>query len=284
MSYFIERRRWERPDRPQPVYTGALALWEAPRYVPIGDATRNSYRAADRVSDRTYVQQTAPAFTWVQPVVDAAVQRWMAGVTAEPSYRSGDRARLDVRAYEWSPEPAWIFSTLPVVTTTAQQWPAILQNSGLSYRSDERPRLDVRRYEWFPSFAWAPRVADAVVASWIPVFDAEVSYRPPARALLDVRGYEWSPQFGWIFNAQPVPATTAQQWPAVLQNSGLSYRSTARARLDVRNYEWSQFGWVATIPAPVVPDTTLGHRAGPIVIGTAHRTGPIVPSTGKRSW
>jgi hypothetical protein len=28
-------RRWERPDRPQLVYTGALSLWEAFRYVAV---------------------------------------------------------------------------------------------------------------------------------------------------------------------------------------------------------------------------------------------------------
>lgn len=193
MSYRIDIRRWERTDRPQPVYTGALALWEAPLYVPISAATRNSFRTPDAIRDKTYILQTAPGFGWIsagagittgarlsqvtvdqlatdttalsvrlsQVVVDylydtTPAQLWPAIERNLPrSYRTSERAKLDVRRYEWSPQAGWIFTAVPP-PTTAQLWPAIEHNLGRSYRTRERAKLDVRFYEWAPS-----------VSSWI---------------------------------------------------------------------------------------------------------------------
>jgi len=155
---FISNRRWERPDRPQSVYTGALALFEADRYVPIGDLQRQSYRTADRRIDRTFVQQTVPDFGWVQSVVDGQVSAWRPAVDTElaSGVRTASRALLDVRAYEWAPSSSsWIYPNLPVPPPTADVlWPAILLGTGLSYRSRDGARLDVRETSWSPQNGW----------------------------------------------------------------------------------------------------------------------------------
>lgn len=42
-------------------------------------------------------------------------------------------------------------------------------------------------------------------------------------------------------------------------------------------------GLAGSAVAVVVPETSLAHRAGPIVPSTPSRTGPIVPGTWSRS-
>lgn len=201
MSYFISVRPFWRPDQPQAVYKGALNLWEAPLYVPIHDASQ-SYRAPDAISDKTYILQTGPAFSWVQRVVDSVVSTWIPVFDAEVSYRSSDRWLGPI---ETQPEPAWIFSAVPIVVTVAQQWPAILEALQPSFRSPDGQRLDVRQYEWSPEFGWVWSVVDSVVRTWSPVWAEELgSFRTPGVLPLNVR-IEWSPEFGWITTGTPIP-------------------------------------------------------------------------------
>lgn len=209
MGLHVVWRRYDRPDTPQPVYTGALDLWEAYKYVPIGTATREgSYRTPDRRSDRTYVLQTSPAFSWVASAADAVIATWQPVFAAElRGARTADRPKLDVRFYEWSPQPAWIVSGIPPAVTTAQLWPAF-QPQG--YRTAERARLDVRSYEWAPEFTWAARVVDGIVAKWVPAFDARAGYRTPDRSRLDVRQGTDRPALAWLYPILPsAPVTTA---------------------------------------------------------------------------
>jgi hypothetical protein len=201
-------RWWERPDRTQPVYKGVLDLWEAPLYVPIGVAERESVRTPARQSDRTYLQQTGPSFGWIGFAADQAVQKWIPAFDAQlASERSRAGACLDVRRTDVLP-PAWIFTSIPVVTVTvAQQWPAIHQATEASYRSAERARLDVRKYEWAPEPGWIGKATDTVVAKWAPVFLAELGYRSGARMSLDVRQATDRPQIGWWSPTLPVVTT-----------------------------------------------------------------------------
>ncbi len=296
MSVLISIRRWERPDRPEPVYKGVLDLWEAPLYAPIRDATRSGGRTPDAIRDRTFILQTVPEPAYIitgagpgptpavyypalqqasglsfrssardlldvrlldpfppfgVPVPDATVDQQVPAwqQAAGLSYRSRDQSGLlDVRLSEWAAELGWLTVATTPTATDAQLWPAILENAGLSYRSRDRAALDVRLSDWFPEFGWLLNVATAAVPSWIPVFDAEVSFRTADGPRLDVRYHEWSPERGWIFSAIPVPATVAQQLPAILEGSGLSFRSPERDRLDVRKYEWAaQPGWLASV-------------------------------------
>lgn len=355
MSYFIRVVRFPRPDQPQPVYTGALTLWEAFTYPPISDAQRTG-TVRTPASPRFDVRfcDASPSFTWVNPVVDGAVSKWAAAFVPL-SARVGSRPSLDVRGAEWSPQPAWIFTASTPIVTTAQQWPAILANLGLSYRAGDRSRLDVRGAEWSPEDGWRQRLVDSIVSTWVPafastggrcaerlpwrtdpqpapawifsvvptstvaqqwpavllalqpgyrsvdrarldvrgaewspengwlqrvvesvvstwapIFDAELGFRSTARASLDVHDYQWAPDAsGWIYPVLPVVASTAQQWPAMLQALAPGYRSEERARLDVRRYEWSPaFSWPARVVDAIVAKwqpifaAELGYRSG----------------------
>lgn len=186
--------------------------------------------------------------------------------------RTRDRARLDVRAYEWS-QPAWIFTSLPVQITDAQKWPAILEGAGLSYRTPARLPIDVRTYEWSPAFSWAQPVVDATIAKLAPIFRAELaSFRTADDPRLDVRTYAWAPDAAaWMLINFAPPATPAQYWPALLQNLGTEYQTSARPTLDVRRYDWQPaFTW----PARVI-DTTVAKWA-PVfstLIQSSPRTG-----------
>jgi hypothetical protein len=156
---------------------------------------------------------TQPAFTWVQPVVDAAIAKLAPIFRAElASFRSPDDPRLDLRTYAWAPDAAaWELVNFAPPATTAQIWPALLQNLGTQYQTPARAPLDVRRYDWQPEFTWAARVVAATVAKWIPVFDAEVSYRTVAARALDVRSISDQPEISWLLPTLPpnVPLTTA---------------------------------------------------------------------------
>lgn len=305
MSTFLSIRRWERTDRPQSVYKGALNLWEAPLYVSIGDAELASQRSPDAKRDRTFILQDVPQPAWIfsslsaaptpavlwpgilsssslsyrtngrqsidvrymepfpqfgLPIPDATADQQLPAIqeAASLSFRTPDRrSLLDLFRSEWSPEFGWIIAPNTSAASTAQLWPAILENSGLNYRSPDRATLDVRTQRWEPDCGWVQKTVDAIVSTWIPVFDAETSYRTAERAKLDVRGYEWNPENGWIFQAIPIPSTVAQQWPAVLFGSGLSFRSSERAKLDLITAEWrAQPGWLT----PVV-DATVAKWA-----------------------
>lgn len=200
-----------------------------------------SYRTAARraLDPRDFDWQ--PAFSWVRQVVDASIAQWAPIFGGElAAFRTEDRARLNVRAFEWAPDAAsWEVANFAPAATIAQLWPAILDKGG-SYRPVQRPSIDVRAHEWAPAFGWVRQAADAAVATYAPVFSAELAtFRTPARPPLETRAYEWAPdEASWQFANFPVPATTAQLWPA-LQTVGTQYRTLDRPLLDVRRAEWA---------------------------------------------
>lgn len=113
--------------------------------------------------------------------------------------RTADRARLDVRAYDWG-QPAWITTSFtPPVVTDAQKWPGIVDR-GLSYRTAGRLALDVRAVDQ-PAFTWVRPVVDAALAKFVPVFSGEIaSFRTGERPRLEVRRYDWAPsESSWVF-------------------------------------------------------------------------------------
>ncbi len=174
--------------------------------------------------------------------------------------RLADRARLDVRAYEWT-QPAWIGAVVapPTPPTVAQTWPAVLEASGLSYRTLARQSLDVRGYEWAPSVgSWIavtlPPLA-TVAQTWPAILESlGTHYRTAGRPGLDVRNYEWT-QPAWITVNLPAVVTVAQQWPAIYETLGVNYRTGARPALDVRQYDWApEDAWRArVVDATVAP-------------------------------
>lgn len=200
MSTFISIRRWERPDRPEPVYKGVLDLWEAPLYVPIGSETRGSWRTPERATDRLSTLQTVPDDGWVPSRVNDVVGTWAPVFAGElASYRSGDGGRLDVRRQEWAPALGWLVTSLPSGPTVAQTWPALQSQS---YRLNARSALDVRTVTW-PSQGWiqnASIIPPTVAQRWPAILLALApGYRSADRARLDVRGSEWSPSVSsWI--------------------------------------------------------------------------------------
>lgn len=167
--------------------------------------------------------------------------------------RTRDRARLDVRSYEWAPEPAWIFTALTPVdnSTVPQRLPATLQASGTNYRTPARPSLDVRFYDWI---AWVQGVAapPASVAQTSPAWTDDGGLTRD-RARLDVRTYDWAPIFDWV---QPVSNAAVVPWAPVFSGELASFRTPDRPRLDVRTYKWApdEAAWeLINFAPPVTP-------------------------------
>lgn len=198
-------------------------------------------------------------------VVDTTVRTWAPIWNSElNNFRTSQRAVLDVRAHEWSPEFTWVTRVNDAVV---QQWGPIFSAELKGERSSDRTRLLDVRPEWVPAFTWVAPVVESTVRTWSPVFQHELrAERTRDRIALDVRSHEWSAP-AWIFSALSPTVTTAQIWPALLEALGLSYRSTDRTTLDVRRYDWSaNFGWSPTVVDSVVRtwlpvfDAEVGER------------------------
>lgn len=230
----IKVTRFPRPDQSQPVYKGSLNLWEAFRYPPIGDATRNvSPRSAARATLDVRLAEWAPIFSWPERVVEATVAKWAPSFLGELStFRSEDRARLNVRGYDWAPNFGWMPTVVNNVTST---WTGIFAAERASERSRERPLLEVRLPEWQPEPAWIFTVLPPSVTTaqqWPAVLaNLGLSYRSAARAVLDVRGPEWSPQDGW---RQPAVDRVTSTWaPAFTDQAATDRMPAARATASI---------------------------------------------------
>jgi hypothetical protein len=270
-----------------PVATPPTVAQTAPGWAFDGDLTRSratlDVRAYDWLADESSwikatlstaptVAQTAPAWTnqgtnfrtlsakpldlfRAQSIPDifGVPDDWITWVPIQDdgSGRTAERARLDVRAYDWT-QPAWIFKALPVTAATVPQQVGIWTDDG--GRTGDRARLDVRSYEWAPTFSLAP-ILDPSIAKLAPIFSSELAgFRTPDDPRLDVRAFAWSPDAaGWILASFAPPVTTAQILPALIEGLGLQYRTGERGKLDVRLYDWTNgAGWAAPyIPVPV---------------------------------
>jgi hypothetical protein len=139
------------------------------------------------------------------------------------------------RAYEWSPESGWLQPAADLIIRT---WEPAVDAELRTFRTSDRARLDLTRGQWFPDTGWLQPAADRDIRAWSPSFAAELACtRTRDHAPLDVRGYEWSPEPAWIFSSLPATTTTAQQWPAILQNLGSAIAAmSGRVRGYVRRH------------------------------------------------
>ncbi len=158
---------------------------------------------------------------------------------------------VPVRSFRRPDQPQPVYPQ--IVDVAVAKWAPIWSHESQLSRTVPRPPLDVLLYDWKPEDGWQARVVDAVVATWIPVFDAEASAQTPGRPGLDVRLAPSAPLDGWIFQNLPQGgATVAQLWPAVLA-SLLSFRTGARPSLDVRGAEWSpEPAWMPSVVDGIV--------------------------------
>lgn len=277
MYNWVTRRKIERTDRPQQVFTtvvdSVVRTWMPAIALVASSCVTPSARKLDV---RTYDWSASPA-SWIQatlPTGPTTAQQSPAHLGPR-SFRTDARKALDVRAYEWAPADDWIqtvTATVPVhVAPTAET---------ASFRTADRSRLDVRSYEWAPSSAgWdsVNHVTPPTAAQIWPAIVETANFRTPAKTFrdlryhdatplfgvpddpftfdgaifsddggrtaerprLDVRRYEWSNGLGWIVATFPVTATQAQVWPAILAGSQPNYRTADRAKLDLRAYEWA---------------------------------------------
>lgn len=161
---------------------------------PALDAALASFRTSARPGLDVRPDVWSPAFG--VPQDDPTV--WI-GAVASTGGRTISRSLLDVRAFEWSPQPAWLLGS----AVTAVQQADIWDTGG---RTMSRRPLDVRTFEWAPEPAWitvnTPAATTAQV--WPAILQAMgLSYRTPARPMLDVRSFEWTPENGWLFTTLP---------------------------------------------------------------------------------
>lgn len=215
----VRRFDWQPDETSWIVANLPPQLTIAQTWPAIWEGTGQNYRTPARPVLDLRGFDWAPAFTWVQPVIDASVARWTPAFNAElASYRTGDRARLELRTYAWAPDAAaWELINFAPPATTAQIWPAILENLGTHYQTPSRAKLDVRTYEWAPEFTWTARVIDATVAKWAPVFSTLIQSSPRTadRARLNVRtltdrpvGHAWLSALQLV-GVLPSPLSTA---------------------------------------------------------------------------
>lgn len=147
----------------QPVVDATVRTW-----LPVFDAELASTRTPAR---RQEPIQTEPLPAWLfatLPVAVTQAQLWPAILQGlSPSYRTGDRARLDVRAYDWAPMFSW---PARVVDAIVARWSPVFL-AELGYRTPGRP-LDVRM---FPDFPWSPRATVATVVVPTEIITLEAS-------------------------------------------------------------------------------------------------------------
>lgn len=235
----------------------------APQQVPIWQHALGHERTPDPV--RLDVRrQTSADVSWIVATFTTAptvAQQWPAVLHNLPlSYRSGGRQALDVRQ-QW-PQA---FGT-PEDATAPQQVP-IWQHAIGHERTPERYSLDVRR-QTAADISWiSATFTTSTVAQQSAVWQHALGRdRMAPGVAFDVRRHGSTSDISWISTTFVVPATVAQQWPAVLLGLQPSYRSGARPSLDVRNYEWApEQGWVRSsvdrLIAPWAPIWTMQLQA-----------------------
>lgn len=249
-----------------PVVDGIVSRW-SPVFgaelagVRIGSGPALDSRWHDWVHEPAWIVANFGAITTAQ--IWPAILQAMA-----PSYRSVERPRLDVRAYEWNPTFGWIPGA---VDAALAKWAPIWAAELNSTRSPDRAKLDVRGHEWSPEFGWAQRVVDATVRQWAPIFAAEVGYRSAARARLDVRDGTWSPELAWLVAVLTSPPSLPPFVRA--SDEAVGHTRTLRTRFTITSdlYEAPQITpveglrvgdlLVLNVPAVVTPSWSLTYNA-----------------------
>lgn len=259
MSNRIDIRRWERPDRPQPVYKGALSLWEAPLYAAIAAASLVcSVRPAERPRLDVRVHSTTPAdaeLIFVNlPAAGAptVAQTIPAMAQASAGFRSTAAPKLDVR-FHFSETNFGV----PDDASVAQQAGIWSQAANPGRTTLEAP-LDVRTHVWQPPPSWffTSLPADATVAQRAAVWAQRANPgRTPDRGG-DVREIQTEPGFGWVWK---VADGAVASWLPIFDAQQASVRTPDHADVDVRTHSWQPpIGWIA---ATFAVDATVAQRA-----------------------
>ncbi len=121
--------------------TGATTAQQVPAFAYTGDRTRAGAKLD------LFRHQSIPN-TFGTP------DDW---ITWTPQFDHGglipNHARLDVRQYEWAPEPKTYRAILPTGPTVAQRVPTWVDRGGLTR---DHAQLDVRDYAWDAAYAAEP--------------------------------------------------------------------------------------------------------------------------------
>jgi len=184
---------------------------------------------------RRKIERTAGPQPVYKAAVDAVVRTWIPAAAALLACAvTPQRAKLDVRAYEWGQSVTFV---PPLVDARIRTYLPASTTELASFRTADRPRLDVRRYEWINGWGLNVAAAAATTAQRWPAIlqGADPHYVTRARRLLDLRTYEWEPDVAWMGTVQVAGPSAAQRWPALLQASGQNYRTPdKRAGVDIR--------------------------------------------------
>lgn len=256
MKNWIDIRRWERPDRPQPVYTGALSLWEAPLYAAIAAASLLcSVRPPAEPGFDVRTHSSAPAdsgriFTNLPAVTPPTVAQTMPAMAqATASFRSTAEAGLDVRLHVSEtnfgvPDDA-----------TVDQRAGIWAQQAAPGLTPSRARLDPRTHVWQPPPGWyfTSLPADATVAQRAAVWSQTANPgRTADRPTLEVR-HTWQAPNGWVVTNFAPDATVGQQAAIWAQQANAQYARTRDRGGDVRRIQTEPaFGWVAKVVDAIV--------------------------------
>lgn len=282
MNPFLSIRRWERPDRPQAVYKGALALWEAFLYPAIADETRNGWRAPDRAYDETYLQQTAPQDGWRNKVVDNIIRTWAPIFEGEAqTFRTTERARLEVRTHGWAPQ---LLYKGAVSLWESWYYPAVTDITRNSYRAPDRFYDETYLQQTAPQDGWRNAAVDGVVRTWTPTFAAALqSYRMLDDAVLD-RRHTTTPSQDWVPNA--AVDAIVRTWIAALTAQTQTYAVPARAALDVRTHPWApQLDWLPEQVDNVVASWVAGVEINDVRMADRAKSPlPYLPARGLVDW
>lgn len=121
------------------------------RWIPAFDYELGAFRTLARKQEPIVTEpQPAWIFSVLPPPLTPA-QIWPALLEAAGiSYRTRERARLDVRADYWTPETGWL---QPAVDQIVRTWIAVF-DAEVSYCTEDGPRLNVRALTDAPELAW----------------------------------------------------------------------------------------------------------------------------------
>lgn len=139
-------------DQPQLSWLSTpLTLWEVP-YGAASEAERQSFRASDPKTDKTYLRQDPPELSWLTPVLNLwEVTRTAALMELSQSYRAAERQSDKVFVRQDQPAIAWLKDLLSLWEVTYGV-PGHAQEQSVRAAEAQRDKTLIQQDQ--PSLAW----------------------------------------------------------------------------------------------------------------------------------
>jgi hypothetical protein len=270
--------------------SGALGLWEASAYPPIGDAERlGSYRTPDRVSDRTFLQQGQPLdVEQFAPTVAAGIAQVWPGIEGPPSFLTTPAKTDRFFILQGQPLDVEQFGLVVGAQLVAQQWPAIAETPSYRVPAAAQDRTFVLQGQPLDVEQFSPTLASQAAQLWPAIAETPSFLTPTARRdrfFLQLGQPIDVAAFAGAVAGAPTPA---QLWPAIESRGAYRVPAAAVDRFYIRQTQPADVapfaasvaqgivrGWAAVQAVPsfrtpaAIRDPLLSLRTQPLDVAAA---------------